>query len=125
MRNETAGMHGGRRAGAGRPKGALNRLTRPVKELAADQGSASIERLVWLRDHAESEQVQFAASRELLDRGFGRARQEIDVNADNEIRVIIQRDASRSVKETTILDAPAVLEHRGKGESFSHEADPA
>ena len=61
-----------------------------MKELAADQGSASIERLVWLRDNAESEQVQFAASRELLDRAYGRARQEIDLTGGNEIRVIIR-----------------------------------
>jgi hypothetical protein len=102
------GTHGGRRSGAGRPGGALNRLTRPVKELAADQGSASIERLIWLRDHAESEQVQFAATRELLDRGFGRSRQEIDVNADSSIRVIIQRDPPRPA---TVIDTLPAIEH--------------
>lgn len=101
------GAHGGRRPGAGRPRGALNRLTRPVKELAADQGSASIERLVWLRDNAESEQVQFAASRELLDRAFGRARQEIDVTADRSIRVIINRDPN----PPAIDPLPAIEHH--------------
>jgi hypothetical protein len=81
--------HGGRREGAGRPRGALNKLTRPVKELAADQGPASIDKLVYLRDSAQSEQVQFAAAKELLDRAYGRTRQDIDVNCDKRVRVVI------------------------------------
>ena len=101
--NQDPGAHGGRRPGAGRPKGALNLLTRPVKELAADQGSASIERLVWLRDNAESEQVQFAASRELLDRGFGRPKQEFDVSDDRTIRVIVERIRSRRDKRRSLM----------------------
>ena len=84
--------HGGRREGAGRPAGALNKLTRPVKELACDQGAESIARLVQLRDQAESEQVRFAAAKELLDRAYGRARQEIDLNSDHSIQVLIQRE---------------------------------
>jgi len=86
--------HGGKRVGAGRPRGALNRLTRPVRELAADQGAASIDKLVHLRDSATSEQVQFAAAKELLDRAYGRTRQEIDVNAGQQIRVIVNRSAA-------------------------------
>lgn len=80
--------HGGRRDGAGRPKGALNKLSRPVKELAAEHGEDSIQKLIHLRDHAESEQVQFAATKELLDRAYGRPRQEFTVE-DNSIRVLI------------------------------------
>ena len=104
MKDQETGAHGGRRPGAGRPKGALNLITRPVKELAADQGSASIERLVWLRDNAESEQVQFAASRELLDRAYGRARQEIDVTADRSIRVIINRDGTPGHRRSPAIE---------------------
>jgi hypothetical protein len=114
MREQDKGTHGGRRSRAGRPRGALNRLTRPVKELAADQGSASIERLVWLRDNAESEQVQFAASRELLDRAYGRSRQEIDVTADRSIRVIINRDPAP-------IDVLPEIEHRERDGDLGHE----
>src|SRR6185295_9098676 len=88
--------HGGRREGSGRPAGALNKLTRPVKELACEQGPESIARLVQLRDGAESEQVQFAAAKELLDRAYGKARQEIDVNGDRRVTVVIDRLADRS-----------------------------
>jgi hypothetical protein len=67
-----AGGRGGAREGAGRPTGALNKLPRPVKELAASYGPAPIARLVQLRDGVESEQVRFAAAKELLDRAYGR-----------------------------------------------------
>ena len=97
--------HGGRRDGAGRPKGALNKIARPVRELAADQSEASIQKLVELRDTAESEQVRFAAAKELLDRACGRSRQEIDVNTDNSIRVIVQRQTPQPALETTALPA--------------------
>jgi hypothetical protein len=59
-----------------------------VRELAAEQGPASIEKLVFLRDHGTNEQVQLAASKELLDRAYGRPRQEIDV-MDKRVTVVI------------------------------------
>jgi hypothetical protein len=80
---------GGRRPGAGRPVGVANKMTRPVKALAASYGPASIARLVQLRDGAESEQVRFAASKELLDRAYGRPRQELDVTQNEGIRVLV------------------------------------
>jgi len=81
---------GGARDGAGRPAGAPNKITRPVKELAAAYGPASIARLVQLRDGADSEQVRFAAAKELLDRAYGRPRQEIELGGDKSITVIVQ-----------------------------------
>lgn len=99
---------GGRRPGAGRPAGAPNKLTRPVKELAAEQGSASIERLVQLRDAADSEQVRFAAAKELLDRAYGRARQEIDLTGDPSVMVIVQRQTPQPVVDEGL---PALEDH--------------
>ena len=85
---------GGAREGAGRPAGAPNKITRPVKALAASYGPASIARLVQLRDGAASEQVRFAAARELLDRAYGRPRQEIELGGDKSITVIVHRQTS-------------------------------
>lgn len=98
---------GGAREGAGRPPGAPNKLTRPVKELAAEQGSASIERLVQLRDDADSEQVRFVAAKELLDRAYGRARQEIDLTGDQSIMVIVQRQTPQPMGDVV----PALPHH--------------
>jgi len=97
---------GGRRPGAGRPLGAPNKLTRPLKELAAQYTEDSIHTLVTLRDHAESEQVRLAAATALLDRAHGRPRQEIDLHGDNSITVIVRRQTP------TVLDAqPALSDH--------------
>jgi hypothetical protein len=77
-----------------------------VKELAASYGPAPIARLVQLRDGVESEQVRFAAAKELLDRAYGRPRQEIELGSDKSITVIVQRNP------TTVLDVqPALPDH--------------
>ncbi len=85
------GQVGGRRPGAGRPLGSPNKLTRPLKELAALHSEACIAVLVELRDHAESEQVRLAAANALLDRGHGRPRQAIDMHADESLTIIVNR----------------------------------
>ncbi len=95
--------HGGQREGAGRPEGALNKITRPVKELAAEHGPDSIKKLIHLRDHADSEQVQFAATKELLDRAYGRPHQEIAIE-DKTITTVIDR--------TGLPDPPVTIEHQ-------------
>jgi hypothetical protein len=107
------GRRGGPREGAGRPKGALNKLTRPVRELAAEQGPASIEKLVFLRDHGINEQVQLAASKELLDRAYGRPRQEIDVNGDKRVMVVIDTLSERSPGVIPARALPVSAEDEG------------
>ena len=86
-------LRGGRRPRAGRPAGAPNKLTRPLKELAAQYTEDSIRTLVTLRDHAESEQVRLQAANALLDRGHGRPPQGIDVNAEGPVTITVQRYA--------------------------------
>ena len=90
---------GGRRPGAGRPLGVPNKLTRPLRELAALHSEDCIAVLVELRDHAEAEQVRLAAANALLDRGHGRPRQEIDVNDDEHVTIIVQRSTPSPVLE--------------------------
>jgi hypothetical protein len=82
--------HGGKRDGAGRPKGALNKITRPLREAAALESEACLETLIHLRDHGESEQVRLAAASAILDRGHGRPRQELDLT-DRGVTVIVDR----------------------------------
>ncbi len=84
---------GGRRPGAGRPLGSPNRLTRPLKELAALQSEACLAVLVELRDHADTEQVRLAAANALLDRAHGKPRQEVDVNEGKRLTVIVNRSS--------------------------------
>ena len=101
---------GGRRPGAGRPAGAPNKLTRPLKELAAQYSEDSIHTLVTLRDHAESEQVRLQAATALLDRGHGRPRQEVDLTQNNGVRVFVYGEPGQ------VQDAPPALEDHSREE---------
>ena len=106
---------GGRRTGAGRPLGVPNKLTRPLRELAALHSEDCIAVLVELRDHAEAEQVRLAAANSLLDRGHGKPRQEIDLRDDGKVTVIINRGghaldvqpalANHSTQDAETIDA--------------------
>ena len=71
--------HGGSRKGAGRPQGALNKVTREVREIAADYGPAAIEELARLSVKAESELTRIAACKEILDRAYGKPAQAVQV----------------------------------------------
>lgn len=64
----------------GRPKGAVNKNTLHVRELARTYGAGAIARLAYLMEFAESEQAQIAAAKELLDRGFGKSVQAIETS---------------------------------------------
>jgi len=60
-------------SGQGRPKGALNRSTKSVRELAADFSAKAIEVLVnVMNDSMSPHAARIAAARELLDRAHGR-----------------------------------------------------
>jgi hypothetical protein len=67
----------------GRIAGTPNRSTAEIKTVAQEYGPAAVKRLAELAGlvagirPAESEQAQVAASKEILDRGFGRCRQPI------------------------------------------------
>jgi hypothetical protein len=113
---EIKSRRGGTREGAGRPPGTPNKLSRPVKALAASYGPASIARLVQLRDGAASEQVRFAAAKELLDRAYGRPRQEIDLTGDKSVTVIVQRQTA------PVLDVLRALPDHSTDEAETTEA---
>lgn len=62
---------------AGRPKGALNKTTAEVKELAQKHGPAAIQTLAKLAKSADSDAAKIAACKELLDRAYGKAAQPV------------------------------------------------
>ena len=66
------------RPGAGRPKGALNKVTRDIKALAAEHSPAALATLVQIATSGESEAARVAAANSLLDRAYGKPRQEIE-----------------------------------------------
>lgn len=85
-------------AGLGRPKGALNKATAEVKDLAQAFGPIAIHRLAALaglvpgpdgapKGMAQSERAQVAALIHLLDRAYGKPTQTIAGEPENPVAV--------------------------------------
>lgn len=73
---------GGRREGAGRPKGRVSRATPSQKatlsELAREHTTVALNVLVDVAKKGESESARVAAANALLDRGYGKPRQAVE-----------------------------------------------
>lgn len=81
-------------AGKGRPKGVPNKATASIKALAQQYAPEAIKELARLALKAESEQARVAAIKELFDRGYGKAKQEIEHSGAIETTSKEQRDAA-------------------------------
>ena len=62
----------------GRTPGTLNKATKDIKALAAPYGEQAVSELARIMTASESDAARIAAAKELLDRGFGKAKQPID-----------------------------------------------
>ncbi len=70
---------GGKRVGAGRKKGSVNKATVEIKALAQKHSDAAIKKLVKLMNDKETPAAtQRAAANDILDRGFGKPAQAIE-----------------------------------------------
>lgn len=70
---------GGKRAGAGRPAGRRNKVTADIKEIAQSFGEEAIKSLVEIvRDGDAPHAARVSAVKELLDRGYGKAKQALE-----------------------------------------------
>lgn len=87
---------GGKREGAGRPKGAPNKATAEIKALAQEYGHkailslAQMSGLVHGHSPADSETARIAAIKELLDRGYGKSAQAITGADGGKLAVLIE-----------------------------------
>jgi hypothetical protein len=76
-----APSHGGKRPGAGRPKGARNRVTADIKALAQTYGADAIDTLAEImKNESAPEAARISAAKELIDRGFGKAVQATEIS---------------------------------------------
>lgn len=70
---------GGKREGAGRPKGTPNRATVDQKmclsQLAKQYAGGAIQALADIAENGQSESARIAAACAILDRGYGRPRE--------------------------------------------------
>lgn len=73
---------GGKREGAGRPKGAVNRATADIREAAQVYSDQALQVLVKVATEGESEAARVAAANSILDRAHGKPKQSVDVDAN-------------------------------------------
>lgn len=66
---------GGKREGAGRPAGAVNKATDDIKVLARQYTAEALEALVAVVRDSESDAARVSAANALLDRGYGKPSQ--------------------------------------------------
>jgi hypothetical protein len=75
------GSKPGERRG-GRQKGTPNKATADVKAVAQEYTAEAVRALVEIMRMSDSDAAKVSAIKELLDRGHGKARQSVDVDAN-------------------------------------------
>lgn len=73
---------GGKREGAGRPKGAVNETTKTIREMAREHSQDALAVLIQIAKGGESEAARVSAANSLLDRGYGKPSQVIAGDED-------------------------------------------
>lgn len=73
---------GGKRDGAGRPKGAVSKVTADIREAAQEYSAQALQVLVNVATAGESEAARVAAANAILDRAHGKPKQSVDVDAN-------------------------------------------
>jgi hypothetical protein len=74
-KNRVKSTHGGKRAGAGRRKGAVTKATYDIRMLARQYCPEALIELARLARKSTSDNARVAAIKELLDRGYGKSPQ--------------------------------------------------
>lgn len=99
-------QRGGTRPGAGRPRGARDRLTREagaaVGELARSHTEQALKVLVHIAINGQSEAARVSAANAILDRGHGKPVAPVDVKhtmSTEEARAVVENLLPRFVRE--------------------------
>lgn len=74
-------------AGKGRPKGSVNKLTADIRALAQEHGPEAIHRLVEIMQTSENDQASIAAAKELLDRAYGKSKQQVETEVTGSLSI--------------------------------------
>nr|WP_216364792.1 hypothetical protein [Rhodanobacter glycinis] len=70
--------------GKGRPKGAKNKVTAEIREIAQPYGEEAVTTLVKImRGNEQPTAARVAAAKEILDRGYGKSVQKTDLTSSD------------------------------------------
>jgi hypothetical protein len=103
---------GGRRIGAGRPAGSGNKTPPELREVARARSPRALERVLELIE-SKDERVALAASKEVLDRAWGKA------DAKGEVAVV-----HRFAKVPEVMSREDWLRTRGDPKLLGKRGDP-
>lgn len=73
---------GGKRPGAGRKPGAVSKAKRELAEMAKEHAAMALEVLVNVAKAGESDAARVSAATAILDRGYGRPFQAMQISGD-------------------------------------------
>lgn len=76
---------GGARVNAGRKPGVPNKITADIKALAQQYGAEAVDTLVEIMRKPGNDTTRVAASKELIDRGYGKAIQSVALGGSAEL----------------------------------------
>lgn len=120
MTRATQSKHGGKRPGAGRKKGAVNKVTRELKELAGEYTEEAIQTFVAVMQDPEAPAAaRVAAADKLLDRSHGKPPVFVDTSlnkVDQELLDRIQNeyqpkiDAARERQRLVLIERGIIVE---------------
>lgn len=104
-------QHGGKRLGAGRPKGSKTRWrkedTAELAERAREHAEDAVQTILDLMREGESEQVRLNAAMSILDRGYGKPKQAVNVDAN--VRVSEMTDEELDAQIASLARAAGVV----------------
>lgn len=80
--NQRKSSHGGARPGAGRKKGSISKATADIREAAQTFTEDALNVLASIMRESESDAARVAAANSILDRGHGKPRQAMDIDAN-------------------------------------------
>jgi hypothetical protein len=80
----------------GRKAGTPNKVTADIKALAQEYGASAISTIVGIMNTSENDTARLAAAKELIDRGYGKASQAVEVNGEVGLTVEIIKFAGDS-----------------------------
>ena len=94
----------------GRQKGTPNKTTAGLKALAGKHGKEAISALLVLAREGDNENIRLAAWKELLDRGYGKPAQSVEIGVAVEVTKI-----ERIIVDPLLIEGEA--EHDDNDES--------
>jgi hypothetical protein len=97
----------------GRPKGALNKATRDVREAARAYTPQALATIAHVMLKGKTEQARVAAARELLDRGHGKPTQINELTGPGGGPIRVLSETERAAKIASLLQG--AVKRKGSG----------